>query len=605
MANDQPTQTPPKPENPLKGLLAKLTGNGVNIPTNPEDIKKAVINSQIWRSVFRGGVWKNTPRDRAAHIIGNVWLHLHPVRIRPRALKFIYSWGMGGISFWLFLLLTLSGILLMFYYRPSPELAYRDMKDLEFAVSYGWFWRNMHRWCAHAMVITVIVHMVRVFLTGAYKTPREFNWVLGVVLLTLTLFLSFTGYLLPWDQLALWAVTVGTNMAAATPLLGNEGPFSSLLGMKINNDIRFGLLGGTAVGEATLIRFYVLHCIFVPFVVGAMIMLHFWRIRKDSFSAAPLAPNEEKVEVWPNLVAREYVAAALTTVAILLWTLLMNAPLEEAANPTVTPNPSKAPWYFLGLQELLVYFDPWIAGVLLPNMIIVGLCAIPYLDTNPKGVGYYTWKERPFANSMFMLGLIMWFVLIFIGQYCRGPSWAWYWPWEDWSVHKPLPPKTWDVPNMIGGPLMLFYFGLGMGLPRLIKKDIDWKIAVPTAGLLSLVTGISMKIAHALLLGAAGNVVVLDDPAQYSLLDRLLLFVQTNIPHFGIGSFLLISIFLFLFIIFGFLLPQRYIRNLAIPNYATTMVFVLLTLGVLLKMGGRLGFNIKYVFSIPHLNFNI
>src|SRR3989338_106276 len=428
-----------------------------------DKIKKEIIDSQVWRSVFRGGVWKDTPRDSAAHIIGNVWLHLHPVRVRPRALSWTFSWGLGGISFALFIILTISGVLLMFYYRPTIDLAYRDMKDLEFAITLGKLFRNMHRWGAQAMVVTVIAHMVRVFLTGSYKKPREFNWGVGVILLTLTLFLSFTGYLLPWDQLAIWAVTVGTNMAGATPGLGNEGPFSSLLGMRINNDVRFVLLGGTTVGENTLLRFYVMHCVAVPLIVGALLILHFWRIRKDSFSAAPYQAAEEKLEVWPHLVLREYVAAAACLLFIMVWSVLQNAPLEAIANPNVTTNPSKAPWYFVGLQELLVYFDPWIAGVVMPGLIIVGLIAIPYIDTNPKGIGSYAWKDRPFANTLFMLGVVMWFALIYIGYALRGPNYAWYWPWESWYMLKPAPPPTWSVfgpkPDgaysmLIGIPLM-------------------------------------------------------------------------------------------------------------------------------------------------------
>ena len=269
------------------------------------------------------------------------------------------------------------------------------------------------------MVLLVILHMVRVFLTGAYKTPREFNWGVGVVLLVLTLFLSFTGYLLPWDQLAIWAVTVGTNMASATPFLGAEGPFSSLLGVNGSNDARFALLGGTSVGANTLLRFYVMHCVAVPVVAGILMIVHFWRIRKDGFSAAPLAgdPPEKKMEVWPNLVVREYIGAILMLIFLVGWFVLQNAPLEELANPTVTPNPSKAPWYFLGLQELLVYFDPWLAGVKLPGIIALGLIAIPYLDPDPKaGVGYYSIKERPFANTVFLFGIGLWFVLITIGM---------------------------------------------------------------------------------------------------------------------------------------------------------------------------------------------
>src|SRR5438552_7448940 len=170
-----PTQTPPS------------TNGKFKLPS-PDEVKKLVIDSQIWRSMFRGGLWKDTPRDRANHIIGNVWLHLHPVRIRKRALDWTFTWGLGGISFMLYLILTVTGVLLMFYYRPTVGLAYRDIKDLQFAVTLGQFMRNAHRWAAQAMVVFVILHMVRVFLTGSYKKPREFNWGVGVQLLTLTLF---------------------------------------------------------------------------------------------------------------------------------------------------------------------------------------------------------------------------------------------------------------------------------------------------------------------------------------------------------------------------------------------------------------------------------
>ncbi|MBI4386488.1 MAG: cytochrome b N-terminal domain-containing protein [Elusimicrobia bacterium] len=553
--------------------------SGFNLPDFPA-VKKSVIDSQIWRSIFRGGIWKDTPRDRAAHVIGNVWLHLHPVRVRPRALEWTYTWGLGGISFLLYLILTVTGVLLMFYYRPTVELAYRDMKDLEFAVTLGTFMRNAHRWAAQAMVVFVILHMVRVFLTGSYKKPREFNWGVGVLLLTLTLFLSFTGYLLPWDQLAIWAVTVGTNMAGATPLLGNEGPFGSLLGMRINNDVRFTLLGGTIVGENTLVRFYVLHCVAVPLLVGALLILHFWRIRKDSFSAAPRDPNEEKVEVWPHLVVREYIAAAACTLAIMVWSIWMNAPLEVEANPNVTPNPSKAPWYFLGLQELLVYFDPWIAGVALPGLIIVGLMAIPYLDTNPKGIGFYSWKDRAFANTQFLLGVAMWFILIYIGYYCRGPNFAWFWPWESWLTQQPPPPPTWNVFGPKGDAVLPTWLGVlalgGGGVlaivgPKLVQRDLSGKpLCLGFAGLMALVAIGAHFIGH-------------------------LAWLQ--------GFWLVM--FSVLYFYFGFVLPQRHIRSLEWPRYVITMFFVVGMMSVLLKMGARLGFDIKYVFTLPAFNLNI
>jgi quinol-cytochrome oxidoreductase complex cytochrome b subunit len=175
----------------------------------------------------------------------------------------------------------------MFYYHPNTRDAYMDMKDLEFTVPFGMYMRNMHRWAAHLMVITVMLHMFRVFMTGSYKPPREFSWVIGVMLLVLTLLLSFSGYLLPWDQLGFWAITVGTNMARATPLLGHEGPLGPELGMTAYNDIRFALLGGSAVGSNALIRAYIWHCIFLPIVASVLIIVHFWRVRKDGGISGP------------------------------------------------------------------------------------------------------------------------------------------------------------------------------------------------------------------------------------------------------------------------------------------------------------------------------
>ena len=274
-------------------------------------------------SIYRGG-GASSNLERSLTIFNNFFLHVLPVKVRTRSIRFSATFYLGYISFVLFGILVITGILLMLYYRPAVPHAYQDMKDLKFVVSSGMFLRNMHRWAAHAMVITVMLHMFRVFLTGSYKPPRQFNWVIGVILLTLTLFLSFTGYLLPWDQLSIWAVTVGTNMARATPLLGHEGPFGPELGMKINNDVRFTLLGGTMVGENTLLRFYVMHCVAVPLVVGILLILHFWRIRKDSFSAAPYTATEEKVDVWPHLVKREYVAAAATVIFIMIWSILQD-----------------------------------------------------------------------------------------------------------------------------------------------------------------------------------------------------------------------------------------------------------------------------------------
>lgn len=249
-----------------------------------KNVKDKIVNTQIWRSIFRQG-WPTTEQNRVLTSINTFFLHVHPIWVKTHALKIRYTFCLGGIAMFLFLIDTLTGLLLMYYYRPTVEYAYQDIKDLEFTVTFGLFLRNMHRWAAHAMVLSVIFHMCRVFYRGSYKPPREFNWVIGVQLLVITLLLSFTGYLLPWDQLSFWAVTVGTNMAKATPVVGAEGPFSIL---PANADISFYLRGSEDISENTLLRFYVLHCIFLPIVASALMVVHFWRVRKDGGISMPL-----------------------------------------------------------------------------------------------------------------------------------------------------------------------------------------------------------------------------------------------------------------------------------------------------------------------------
>ena len=250
-----------------------------------ENLVKYVTDSQIWKSIFRRK-HDDTRRSRVLAIVGNFFMHLHPIAIARHALALKYTWCMGGITFFLFLFLTVGGVLLMFYYHPNVNDAYWDIKDLHYSVPFGKMLRNTHRWGGHLMVITVMVHMFRVFMTGSYKRPREFNWSLGVILLVLTWLLSFTGYLLTWDQLGMWAITVGTNMARATPLLGHEGPFGEQLGMTAYNDVRFALLGGSVVGANALLRAYIWHCIAIPLIVTFLIGVHFWRVRKDGFSGS-------------------------------------------------------------------------------------------------------------------------------------------------------------------------------------------------------------------------------------------------------------------------------------------------------------------------------
>jgi quinol-cytochrome oxidoreductase complex cytochrome b subunit len=222
--------------------------------------------TRVWRSIFRSGS-DNSALHNSLVIQQNVFLHLLSTKVRKRMLEFSATWYLGTLTLSTFGILVITGILLMLYYHPSVPEAYADTKDLQFVVSSGQFLRNLHRWSAHAMVILVFAHMFRVFYRGAYRPPREFNWVIGVVLLLVTLLLSYTGYLLPWDQLAFWAITVGSNIASAVPVFGAK--------------VRFLMLGGHFVNANALLRFYVLHCMILPLAALFFIAIHFWRIRKD------------------------------------------------------------------------------------------------------------------------------------------------------------------------------------------------------------------------------------------------------------------------------------------------------------------------------------
>jgi quinol-cytochrome oxidoreductase complex cytochrome b subunit len=402
----------------------------------------------VRRSVFRIG-WPATDKDRAAAMISSLFLHIHPARVSRHVLEPAYTFALGLVAAILFVILSVTGLALMFYYVPYPPEAYRSMKDLQFVVTFGIILRNMHRWSAHAMVIVVFLHMCRVFWTGSYKPPREFNWIVGVLLLLLTLGLSFTGYLLPWDQLAFWAITVGTNIAAYAPVVGDQ--------------VKFLLLGGHVIGPVTLLRFYVLHCVILPLAMLLLVSLHVWRVRKDGLSGAHIegSPVEESagafpastktyglmaltkrprasVEArdpydeefaWPHLLYRELLVGLAVIVALHVVSLIFMAPLEEIADPTRTPNPAKAPWYFLGLQEL-VHYSALVGGVIVPTVLVLMLLMLPYVDRGTAGAGRWFAPERRIANIVFTAIAIVAVSLTLVGMLFRGPNWGWVWPWS-------------------------------------------------------------------------------------------------------------------------------------------------------------------------------
>jgi quinol-cytochrome oxidoreductase complex cytochrome b subunit len=416
----------------------------------PEGPWQRMKHTEIWRSVFRHPQL-DTPRGRALQGFSNVFLHIYPVKVPKRVLRLRYSWRLGYIATVLFTILVVTGIYLMFFYTPSVNAAYGDMLQLRTGVGFGQLVRNVHRWSAHLLVLVVVFHLVRVFFAGAYKSPRQFNWVIGMALLTITLGFSFTGYLLPWDQLSYWAVTVGTNLISYVPVLG--GVLTDLL------------IGGTQIGQPTLLRFYTLHVAVLPLAVALMLMIHIWRVRKDGFAvrrssagafeeeATALAIGvgdrvrllgvvdresvtaeerlaDDTVFAWPHLIVRHVVVGLGTIAMVLALGVAFAAPLRGIANPNITPEPAKAPWYFVGLQELLSHFDPLVAGIFVPAGALLTLTFLPYFDRNPLTESKY----RRVAISIFTIILVIGVALTVIGALFRGPGWKFILPWQHWYL---------------------------------------------------------------------------------------------------------------------------------------------------------------------------
>jgi quinol-cytochrome oxidoreductase complex cytochrome b subunit len=344
--------------------------------------------------------------DRAVH---SPWIALarwrdefkgiFSARVRERQLGFRLTWYLGALTLGTFTIQVITGILLMLYYHPSIPQAYADMKDLQFVISSGVLLRNLHRWSAHAMVFLVFMHMAKVFYRGAYRPPRELNWALGVCLLLLTLLLSYTGYLLPWDQLSYWGITVGSNIMSSIPLIGDR--------------LRFILLGGHTVNANALLRFYVLHTMILPLTAILMIAIHLWRLHQDggmypagthAAPALPASSPEEPTFSYRELLLREIIGIEALAVVLILIALRWSAPLDQLADPLHTPNPAKAPWYFTGLQELLHYFPPFVAGIILPGLVVVALIVIPFFNVNIMGQN--PWKRNK-SRTLAVLGSML------------------------------------------------------------------------------------------------------------------------------------------------------------------------------------------------------
>ncbi len=355
------------------------------------------------------------PPSRAG-FFSDFFLHLHAPRVRPRTLTLRATWGLGVALVSLFAILTVSGMLLMVYYKPSVAEAYGSIKDLHNVVPAGRFCRNIHLWAAHLMVVFVFLHMARVFYAAAYKGTRRFNWLVGMALFLLTLGLSFTGYVLPWDQLGYWAATIGANVAASPDELARSLGLSESFYM--GGFLKEFLLAAPAVGPEALIRTYFLHVVALPLLMGFLIVFHAWRIRKDGGLACPeaeggdgdsseepaetLLARDKTISSWPSLFSAELLVFMTALLLSVVLAAFFNAPLGEAANPALPENPAKAPWYFLGLQELVSH-SAFAGGLLVPVIALLGLASIPFLDRKREDEGVLLGgpgTKRVFAVSL-------------------------------------------------------------------------------------------------------------------------------------------------------------------------------------------------------------
>jgi quinol-cytochrome oxidoreductase complex cytochrome b subunit len=354
-------------------------------------------------------------RERMRMVMNSLILHIHPSKVSRPALKFSYTFGLGGLLLLLASILAVTGVLLIFEYTPSPDEAYQSMLTLQTEVYFGNLIRNLHHWSGNLMVVIGLLHLLRVFYTAGFTSPREFNWGMGVVLFLLIIAANFTGYLLPWDQLAYWAVTVGASLFEYIPIIGG-----SLIRL---------LLGGSEVGAATLTNFYGLHIALIPLAIFAIVSFHIWRVRKDKITIPrPIDQDadKEKVTTVPHLISIEFVFALVWLALLIAWSTFANAPLEEAANPAHSPNPAKAAWYFMGFQELLLHFHPVFGAIIIPALGLLAMLLLPYLDQDMDTVGVWfrSIRGRWLVGVSFALGIIGTLGFVWLDEYWLDlPGW--------------------------------------------------------------------------------------------------------------------------------------------------------------------------------------
>jgi len=361
---------------------------------------KLTLFQRIRTSIFPDALRPLKDRGDYRRFFNSLILHFRPRTVPERTLRFTLTWGLGGMAVVLIFLLFGTGILMKFIYQPFPDKAYESILHLQRDVWFGQFIRNIHHWSGNLLLIVVFLHFLRVFFTGAFHPPRQFNWVIGLCLFLTVLMSNFSGYLLPWDQLSFWAITICTGMLEYIPGVG----------LWLQRLIR----GGSEVGTATLSNFYAIHTAILPAVFITLMPFHFWRVRKAGGLVVPRSPEEdseppgERAPGIPDLIVRELVVALVLIALILMISVFFNAPLESKANPGLSPNPTKAPWYFMGFQEILLHLHPFMALFLIPVIMTVGLLSIPYVQypSNTEGVWFASLTGRRSARDAAVVALV-------------------------------------------------------------------------------------------------------------------------------------------------------------------------------------------------------
>ena len=338
-------------------------------------------------------------------IIVNFLLHLHPRTVNKQSLIFTRTFGLGGINALLFVILVTTGLLLRFSYVPTPEGAYDSILNLQNNSLFGLLLRNIHHWCAMFLVITAFLHLLRVFYSQSIYYERKRNWYYGLALFVFVLAFNFTGYLLPWDQLSYWAVTIVTSMMGYLPFIGET--------------ITSMLRGGETVNENTLLNFYTFHTALLPLLFVIFMLLHFWLVRKAKGVTVADINKQEMVKANPELVSKEIIAALSAVLFIFLFSVFFDATLLEKANPLVSPNPSKAPWYFMGVQELLINLHPIFVTLIIPLSLTIFLIYVPKIKINKEKVGtwFYSSKGPVIVLSSAIFSVIFTSLLIIIFEY--------------------------------------------------------------------------------------------------------------------------------------------------------------------------------------------